>query len=304
MANPVMVNSRNPIPVQADRMASLEDRLVELNRQIATGERFTTPSEDPAAANRAAMLIRLQDRLTADKRTLDRSESRLALAETAINTAGDALLRARELAISASTGTISAEDRKVILREVEVLQGQLLLAANTRDEAGRYVFAGASSNQPAYAADADGVVTWQGIDSASGAEAAGIDTTAPPRGPTLFGSDVSGAFASLAALAAGLAEPDAELRKEGLDSALDGLAASYNVLLDGQARVGAGRARIVVEGERVAAAQLQTKEALSAAKGLDLTAAFVELEALKLSLSASQSAFTRTFDGTLFDQLG
>lgn len=304
MPNPVMVNSRSPIPVQAGRMAALEDRLSQLTGQMATGERFSTPSEDPAAANRALMLVRLQKQLQADKRSLDRADSRLSLAETAVKTAGDALLRGRELALTAANGATSDEGRQIILREVQVLQEQLLSAANLRDEGGRYVFAGARSAEAAYVADADGVVSWQGSDTAAGAEAAGVGSASLPRGPALFGPDAGGAFASLQALAAALAEPDAGLRSSGMATALDGLETAYDRVTEGQARIGSGRARLETEGDRLAAAQLHTKQALAATNGLDMAAAVMELEALKLSLSASQGAFLRVFDGSLFDRLG
>jgi hypothetical protein len=59
-----------------------------------------------------------------------------------------------------------------------------------------------------------------------------------------------------------------------------------------------------VEGNRVADARLQTAEALATVKGLDLTAAVAELDALQLTQSAAQLSFGRIFDGTLFDRLG
>ncbi|WP_199553750.1 flagellin N-terminal helical domain-containing protein [Sandaracinobacteroides hominis] len=304
MPSPVMVNSRSPIPVQAGRMGALEDRLSQLSSQMATGERFSTPSEEPAAANRAALLVRLEKQLNSDQRSLDRADSRLSLAETAVNTAGDALVRARELALSAANGTISAEERQIILREVQALQEQLLSAANARDEAGRHVFAGATSSEPAYVLDADGNAVWQGRGTAAGAEGSGVASAAPLRGPALFGSDTDGAFASLKKLADALVEPDAELRKQGMDASLGGMEKAYDQLTEGQARLGSARARLEVEGNRLAAAKLQTKQALAATNGLDMTAAVMELEALKLSLAAAQGAFSRVFDGTLFDRLG
>ncbi len=303
MPTPVMVNSRSPIPVQASRMGMLEDRLADISKQIATGERFSRPSDDPSAANRAAMLERLEQRLISNQRSIERATSRLSLAETASVSAGDALVRARELAISAANGTITASDRKVILREVEVLQNQLLEAANSRDEAGQYVFAGSSSGSPAFQPDIDGVIRWQGLGHSAGAEAAGIDGASTPPGPALFGTDADGAFASLQKLADGLAEEDDALRNASFQEALDGLIAAYDQLLDGRARIGAGLARLDVENSRIETAKLNTQEAMAGTKGLDLEAAVIQLEALKLTLSASQGVFTRIFDGTLFDQL-
>lgn len=304
MPTPVTVNSRSPLLVQADRMTALDREVQRLGQQIALGERFTRPSEDPAAANRAAQLTRLGIRLEADQRSLDRAGSRLSLAETAADTAGSALLRARELALAGANGTQTAADRQVIARELTVLRQQLVDAANARDESGRFLFAGARNNEAAYAAQADGSIIWQGHDRAAGAEAAGIGGVAPPSGPLLFGKGGESAFAMLDQLAAALDEADPELRKAAFAETIAGLEAATNRLLDGQARIGAGRARLQAEGERIAEAKLQTAEALSAVKGLDLTAAIARLDALKTTLEAAQASFTYIHDGTLFDRIG
>lgn len=304
MPTPVLVNSRNPQSIQADRMGRLERDIEALGRQISVGERFTTPSEDPIAANRAALVERLQARLQADQRSIDRANARLTLAETAVETAGEALLRARELAVSGASGTLSPEDRQVIAREVQLLQDQLLGSANARDESGRYLFAGSRSASPAYAVQPDGSVVWEGIDAGAGAEAAGFQRTAPPNGPFLFGEGTTSAFAALSTLAAALAEPDPDLRAAGFAEALAGIEDGTNRLLDGQARIGAAMARLEDETDRVASAGLQAAEALADAKGLDLTDAIARLDALKITLEAAQGSFVRIYDGTLFDRLG
>jgi flagellar hook-associated protein 3 FlgL len=304
MPTPVFVNSRNPLTIQADRMQQLDRQIETLGRQMSVGERFTTPSEDPAAANRAALVERLQVRLESDQRSIERANARLALSDSAVTTATEALMRARELALSAANGTLSADDRQVIGREVQVLAEQLLGSANARDESGRYLFAGSRNALPAYAAQPDGTTSWEGIDQSAGAEAAGLDLAAPPAGPFLFGEGATSAFAAIQALATSLSEPEPELRQAGFDTALTLLEGSTNRLLDGQARIGAGMARLEQEGERIAAAGLQAAEALAAAKGLDLTDAIARLDALKITLEAAQGSFVRIYDGTLFDRLG
>jgi flagellar hook-associated protein 3 FlgL len=304
MPSPVLVNARSPIPVQAERLGRLEDRLARLDAQIATGERFTEPAEDPAGANRAAMLVRLNARLEDDRRSLDRASSRLGLAETAMRTAGDALVRARELAIAAANGAYGPDERTIIGKEVEVLRAQLLDSANARDDGGRFLFAGAGNGAAAYAPDAAGVIQWQGFGDAPGAEAAGVAVGAPPRGPDLFGDATTGAFAQLAALANALVEPDAATRAAAFAGVLDGLETSHTRLVTAQAVVGARMARLDGEGERIAAARLDVAEGLAAAKGLDLTAAIAELQALELTRSAAQASFSRIYADSLFDRLG
>lgn len=304
MPTPVYVNSRSPIPVQANRMSAIEDRLAQIDRQVSTGDRLIDPSTDPSGANRAAMLARQDSRLLADKKALERNAGRLSAAESAITAATDALLRAKELALTAANGSFSPEDRMTFAREVSVLQTQLLDNANARDETGRYLFAGSRGGQPAYAMNGDGQVQWQGMDQSSGAEAAGVSGVAPPRGPALFGPDAGGSFEQLEALRQALLEPDADIRNAALSSALEGLELGQNRLIDGRSAVGADMARLEAESTRIANSRLAVAESLADVRGVDLTAAFAELSALQLSLSAAQGSFSRIYEGSLFDRLG
>lgn len=304
MPSPVYVNSRSPIPVQAERMASIEERIARIDRQISTQDRLVDPSDDPSGANRAALLARQDARLMADGKAVDRNTARLTAAESAIKTATEALLRARDLALSAANATLSPEDRIAIAREISVLQTQLLDSANARDESGRYLFAGSRGGAPAYVPDGDGNARWQGMDMASGAEAAGLQGLAPPRGPALFGDDAGGSFAQLAALHNALQDPDAETRNAALANVLEGLEAGRNRLIDGRSALGADLARLESESARIADARVSVAQALADVRGVDLTAAFAELSALQLSLSAAQGSFSRIYEGSLFDRLG
>lgn len=304
MATPVLVNSRSPVPVQADRMARIEERIARLDRQISTGEKFTEPAQDPAGANRAAALVRMTGRLDAEQRVIDRAASRLAFAETGIQSASEAILRARDLALTAANGSTDAESRQIIAHEIAILKSQLADAANSRDDSGRYLFGGASNSRPPYAAEPDGTVRWQGFGAMAGAEAAGVATAAPPGGPQLFGDDMSGAFALLDRLSTALTDPEDETRNAQLTDVIEGLDHANDRLILGQALIGAGGARLQVEADRIAGARLDVARGIADVRGVDLTAAFVEMQSLQLTLNASQLSFSRLFEGTLFDRLG
>lgn len=303
MPQPVFVNARSPIPVQADRLARIEDRIARIEAQVATGDRLLEPADDPAAASRAALVDRLDMVLGAGQRAVERADSRLGLSEVALASAREAVLRARELALAAASDTLSADDRAILARELAVLRTQLLESANSRDEAGRYLFAGARTDAPAFTPDANGLVRWTGFATGAGAEVAGLVGLAPPAGPELFGADADGLFATVDGLAAALVEADPDIRRQGLDQAIAGLEASFDRLVMGEAGIGAARARLAGEADRIAAARLEAERARAEARGLDLTAALTELESLRLIRSASQALFSRIYEGTLFDRL-
>jgi len=300
-----LVTRGAPIILQAERMQRVEARMERLQAQIATGRRFTAPSEDPALANRAALLERLETVAAARARVIERADTRLALAETAIDGVSGALMRLRELALSGANGTLSASDRAVVAAEVRALGAQVLDLANVRDEAGRFLFAGAADAAPAYAPDAEGgPVVWRGAGAGPGAEAAGVGGAQVPRGPDVFGRDADGLFASIDALLEALSEPDDASRAEAMATALSGLEAAFDRATTARARIGAARARLEAEQEQLAAARLDIARGLAATSGLDLTEAIAALRALGLTLAASQQAFGQIFRFSLFDRLG
>jgi flagellar hook-associated protein 3 FlgL len=299
-----LVNPRAPAATATERMANLSERVQRLEARIATGEAFTEASDDPAGAIRAALLERLDRRLVSDGRTIDRATARLNLAEVAAAETDRVLMRARELAILGATGTLAPEDRAAVAVEVEGLRAQLLALGNSRDEGGRYLFAGARDGGPAYVADADGQVTWAGFGEGPGADQAGIAGASVPVGPALFGTDADGAFAALRLLEEGLRLEDGEARAVALEDALGRLVKAGDGAVTARARMGTALARLETETERVAAQRLETARGLAAVKGLDLAAAIAELEALRLSLSAAREVFGRVNGESLFDRLG
>jgi flagellar hook-associated protein 3 FlgL len=300
-----LVNSRMPIMLQAERMQRIEGKMTRIQAQIATGQRFTAPSENPAAANRAALLERLETVVEAQGRVIERARTRLSLSETVIDGASAAMIRLRELALTAANATISAADRIVIATEVRNLREQMLDFANSRDEAGRYIFAGARDSSPAHAAaEEDGPLLWQGAGTGPGAEAAGVRSASTPRGPAVFGRDEDGVFATIDAFLGALDQPDDMLRQEAMDGVLGRFEAGFDTMVTARARIGAALGRLDVETDRLAATKLDIATGLASAKGLDLTEAIAELQALGLTLAASQQAFSQIFRFSLFDRLG
>ncbi len=300
----VILPARSGATVSAERMMALENRLERLEGKIARGVRFTEPAEDPAGHLRASLLARLDARLVAEQRTIDRASTRLSRAEVAMAESDQVLQRLRELAILGRTGSLSGGDRQVIAVEVRGFRAQLFDLANSRDDAGRHLFAGALDGAPAYVEDETGAIVWQGFGRGPGADAAGIAGTGVPPGPDLFGADETGAFAAIDQLLAALEEPDEQLRGPAMEAALAKLEAAHDRIVGARARTGTALARLERETERVAQARLAAAESLAATRGLDLTAALAELEALRLALSAAQAVFPRIHGTSLFDRLG
>ena len=81
--------------------------------------------------------------------TADLTVPVLQTADSALGEATDVLIRARELAVQASSDTLPADQREALALEIAALTDQLIDLANT-DHAGRYVFAGTAYDSAAF----------------------------------------------------------------------------------------------------------------------------------------------------------
>lgn len=125
--------------------------LAKVQEQISTARKLNRASDDPAQARVA---VKVRDNLNAlaqHLRNIDTAERSTSTAETALSSAGDAIIRLKELALQAANGTNSAADRSAILAEVTQLGQHLVGLANARNGED-YVFSGQRTRTPAFAA--------------------------------------------------------------------------------------------------------------------------------------------------------
>ncbi len=138
-----------------------QSEIAKTQEQLSSGKRINKPSDDPASAARAKELHQISSQLEQYSRNGNFAESRLTAEETALGSVSNVLLRMKELALSASTDSISAQDSDAFLAEVEQQLSELIDYANTRDSNGDYLFAGnlggtqpfSGSNPVSYAGD-------------------------------------------------------------------------------------------------------------------------------------------------------
>jgi len=72
------------------------------------------------------------------------------------------VVRIKEIAIQSVSDTLGPADRKVLAVEMQGLRDQILSMANAQDSSGNYLFAGSRVDQPAFAENGFGDVTYQG----------------------------------------------------------------------------------------------------------------------------------------------
>jgi flagellar hook-associated protein 3 FlgL len=136
--------------LQARALRALQQNLGGLERAAAvasSGLRIQNPSDDPVGVG---VLLRTDHRLaglTQYQRNIQSAETRLAAEENALETVGDLLTRARELAISQATAAATPTTRSAVVAEVAELRKSALAVANT-SVGGAYLFGGAYTDRP------------------------------------------------------------------------------------------------------------------------------------------------------------
>lgn len=123
-------------------MQQLQTALDRTQRQIASGRRILTPSDDPIAASRSLEIRESLSRLQQFDRNGTIAQNRLSLEESALSSVNNVLQRVRELALQANNATQSNETRGLIAIEMREHLDHLVQLANTRDGNGRHMFSG------------------------------------------------------------------------------------------------------------------------------------------------------------------
>ncbi|MBZ5488542.1 flagellar hook-associated protein FlgL [Halomonas aquamarina] len=135
---------------------------LKISQQIASGRRVVNPSDDPQAASRAIGVD--QSMAITEQYTNARVSARNSLAQTEsiVNSVADAITRAKELLIQASSDTLSNADRESVSSELKGVYETLIGQANATDGNGRHLFGGYKDNAPPFARTPDGNVVYNG----------------------------------------------------------------------------------------------------------------------------------------------
>ena len=119
--------------------------LSESQRQVSTGKRILTPSDDPVGIAISLGLRRDQGANEAWGRNIDDSLTWLNTTDRALGQALEIVQRARELAVQGGNGTLSVASRQLIADEVSSLKSQFVEVGNS-SLGGRFIFGGTATD--------------------------------------------------------------------------------------------------------------------------------------------------------------
>lgn len=283
-------------------------RLLDLERQLATGQRVNTPSDDPLAARRA---IAAQSEITANEQflaSITATQPMLVDTESALRTTLDYIQRANELTLQGLNSTNTQEQRDQIANEVNQLIEGVLQQANSFSS-GRYLFGGTRTLAEPFDAtrDADGEIT--ALTYVGNDEDIQIEISDGIRlAINITGED---AFTSTSASTVDVLQTLVQIRDNlragdtaGLETRLAELEQAQSQILVAVSRIGAVQRRIEDVSANLDEINVQLRQVISDNIDADFAEVLVNLNAQTNAYQAALNASGRIIQPSLLDFLG
>ncbi len=291
------------------QMAQQQSKVATMQTQLATGKQVLRPSDSPEQAGMIQRLSSALNRQDVYSSNLDAINSRLGAEEAALMSSEDIMQRVRELAVQASSDTMSVADRKIIASEVTALRDQLLSLANAQDVSGNYVFSGSMVRDQPFTEDAAGNLVYQGDQNRMLVDVSDQRQLALNRpGNEVFSSVIRetdgvservGFFQVIDDFNAALLNQDSGQLQNSLAEVSE---LTLNIAVS-IADVGSRLRISELQSDSLADAKLRYQALLSGAEDLDYATAITQLTSEIMSLEAGQSSFAKISQLTLFDYI-
>lgn len=294
----------------SSQLGTVQNSMAKTQEQLSTGLQIVKPSDAP---DKASIVTRLQTEMARQQGyqdALSAVDVKISSQETALRNVSEVLYQIKELTVQANNDTTSAADRLTIAHQVKSLRDQVLSLANSQDTNGNYIFAGSRVAQPAFAADADGQMNYQGDQTRVQVGVGdnrrmqlnqpGTDAFVRVVRDDGKGGQVGvGFFQALDDLSVAIEQGDLTHMQRGL-SEVDTL--NYGI---SEATAQAGADLKVVDAQRQVLDEvtLRLKTTLSSVQDLDYTEAITRMNRDQLALEAAQSSFAKISKLSLFNYL-
>lgn len=281
----------------ANNVMRNQERSMNLEEAISSGKRLDELSTDPPAM---AQILRFRTTIASleqYQRNIDQGNSWLNLTEISLSQVRDVLMRAKELALSRTSGTANADSRKAAAVEINGLLQQVIQAGNAK-VGNQFLFAGRKTN----AAPFSSTGTYQGDSGTIDYEiddGAFVKVNTP--GDVIFKGAQGGIdiLNSLQSLQTTLEAND----QASIQAQLDPLDQSLNQVLNARADVGAKMNGLETQQGKLADMHDQLTQILGETEGTDLAKAISDLTQQQYVYQASLAASAKMIQPTLLDFL-
>ncbi|MEC2055476.1 flagellar hook-associated protein FlgL [Peribacillus psychrosaccharolyticus] len=266
------------------------ERLAKLQDQINTQKKYTKPSDDPVAAMLGMGYRTELNQIEQYSRNIGEATNWVDTTDSTLSEGISALQRARELTVQASTGTLTAEQRKTISEELVQIKEHLKDLGDTQ-LGGKYIFNGSNTNvKPSESGVyGEGEIKLEVF--------SGISIQVNTNGQALFG-DTLGDDGSMQKTIDALNN-----NEDTIDERLKDLDETIDLFLSVQAQVGARQNRVDLMSDRLKQQEVFATEILSKNEDIDIEKAILNLTTQESLHNAALSVGAKIIQPSLLDFL-
>ncbi|WP_261131800.1 flagellar hook-associated protein FlgL [Bacillus sp. Marseille-Q3570] len=271
------------------------ERMGKYQDQLATGKRINRPSDDPVVAMKGMEYRTNLTEVEQFKRNLSEVYNWMDNSDAALDEAGQALHRIRELTVQASNGTYEDGQRSAIAKEISQIRDHLIDIANTK-VAGKYIFNG--NNTTEAPVGADGTRSATANDNPVEIEVSkGIKVRTNITPSNVFSQELFDDLKELVGkLENGGSDEEISTYLSNLDNHMDNNTAE-------RAELGARYNRIEMISDRVAEQEVIASRILSDNEDADMERVIIDLKTQESIHRAALAAGARIIQPTLMDFL-
>ncbi len=271
--------------------------LFKTQRELATGKKLSTPSDDPARVGKLLDSKSFLSRLDQYERNVDSGISYLGVAENALSDGTDMLTRLKELAVLNATDTATQDMRKVAAIEAQSLFEGLRSLGNTSFEGG-YIFAGNKTDTQPF--DAAGVYNGD-----SGERVININAnssmTLGVNGDKVFKG--TGGGVDIFAIVTNLISALNANNSAGIAASITTLETASTQVSNATADVGGRNLRLSSTRESLSRFKLDLKISISGIEDSDITQVISELQLGNVALNAAMSSSAKILSQSILNFL-
>ncbi|MFY9115412.1 MAG: flagellar hook-associated protein FlgL [Dethiobacteria bacterium] len=273
------------------------NRLEKLSNQLSTGKVFHRPSDNPVGVNKSMRYTASIDRNEQYRLNMTECMGWMDATEHALMDGITVLQKIRTLCVYAANDVLTAQERKIIAKEVEELRNHLVGVGNTEFNS-LYIFAGHQTDEPPYE-EVAGALAYTGDEGVRRLEISPFqEVVLNLDGVEAFGG--TAIFDDVQEIINRLLADDADyLGNQGLMDIDSGI----NDFLDGISTVGARIKRVEIMKNALMTENIHLREMRSGVEDIDLALTITEYMMQENVHYAALSTGARTMQPTLIDYL-
>lgn len=294
----IVYNSSFTSGVRAIQQAA--EALTEAQRQVSSGRRIGTPSDDPLGTNAAIIEHASLDRLEAYSGAADAAAYRLGIADSALSDIINQLTSAQTTALSARGSAQTQAQRDAASHELLAIRDALMGDINTQFQ-GTYIFSGSQVTTAPFALSGSTISAYQGDSNETHIEIAnGRRAAISFDGSSVFqGSDSTHILDALTDLATALSASD----QTAIEAGVDAISRAFDRATNAQANVGNDLRSIDDARLRTASERTGAISRLANVEDADLAAAATKLSQADTAYRAALASVATIGRVSLMDYL-